>query len=258
MKIVAVAFLVAACFVLLTIGIALGWRRQAVFEARLADLDTRLRSGEEEMRLLKEREAAAAMVLRGCVARGEALVGRLREIDERGRGAAGDGQLVSRSELDEVVSAVNELVDTVDGLTATMDAKPQAGVLQHLGNGVFTSDSLSFTPQGTLLLPGAEGDSGMAAAEGRAWLANQGLMARDLLDATRVIQAAAERSLSAREARARAQAQALEQLLEQTRTAEQAPEQEALDSGAAAQEEEPVVEEAEEEPAAEEEPLPGE
>ena len=229
MKTVAVAFVVAFCSGMLTLGIAAAWRREAGLEARLSALETRLRSGEEEIRLLKEKEASAATRLRACVARGDALVGRLREIDEKGRRAAGDDQHVSRSELDEVVSAVNELVDTVDGLTAAMDARPQAAVLQQLGNGTLTADSLSLTPEGALLLSRGTGDPGFADTTARLWIAENGAVARDLLDVTRVMRAASDRSsaleaLSQDRARAQTREQAVEEAQEQ---AQEAPDSEA-------------------------------
>ena len=112
----------------LAVWITTGSRLEARREARLGELEARLRSCEAELREGRQREAAAAGVLRGCVARGEALVGRLREIDGRSGGSTGAadpaGEFVSRAELDEVVSAVNEIVDAVDVLTAKAALEP--------------------------------------------------------------------------------------------------------------------------------------
>lgn len=104
---------------------ALAARERGELKLSLARLEKRQRLLEDEVRELKAAEAQVLTTVRGLETRGRTVAERLQEL-QRQMPCAGEGngsRLASSAELDEVVSAVNELVDVVDELSSRAEGQ---------------------------------------------------------------------------------------------------------------------------------------
>ena len=119
---VACLFSLGSCSLLLICVIAV--RARCDLELAITRLEERQRGLENELRERSVAEAQFVPAIRRLEARGTAVAEHLQELQSQMATAemGPSARLVSSAELDEVVSAVNELVDVVDDLSGRMDA----------------------------------------------------------------------------------------------------------------------------------------
>lgn len=145
MKNAAIAFLLSVGICLFALLVHAAGRRQARLEDLIARLDGRGRAVEAELERLKSSQAGVVPVLRDCARRGELLEERVHALEEKIKRAPLSGgtaaSAVTHEELDEVVTAVNELVEVVDGLSAKVEASSQSQVALNAASVLITEFS---------------------------------------------------------------------------------------------------------------------